>query len=39
MSYDLGIAVKVDGCGKFAEIATPEYRTGYIDSKCAKEKE
>ena len=27
MSYDLGIAVKVDGCEKFAEIATPEYRS------------
>lgn len=27
MSYDLGIAVKVDGCEKFAEIAVPEYRS------------
>nr|DAM55799.1 MAG TPA: hypothetical protein [Caudoviricetes sp.] len=25
MSYDLRIAVKVDGCDKFAEIAEPEY--------------
>ena len=25
MSYDLRIAVKVDGCDKFAGIAEPEY--------------
>ena len=25
MSYDLRIAVKVDGCDKFAQIAEPEY--------------
>lgn len=25
MSYDLRIAVKVDGCDKFAEIAEPEH--------------
>ena len=27
MSYDLRIAVKVDGCDKFAQIAEPEYRS------------
>lgn len=25
MSYDLCVAVKVEGCGKYAEISTPEY--------------
>jgi hypothetical protein len=25
MSYDIRVAVKVEGCGKFADIAEPEY--------------